>query len=216
VVPNATADGHALNRVTADGRYALRTGATFTGAVTLPASDPTDANHAARKAYVDSEISSAIAALPKGWEKLVDIAPTNSSAIDVLGFSIQNYRMIKVLLLGVQMSSYINTAYIAARFYRNGSLLSGDWWISPSGTGNTWPVYISMEIVQAASNAIITAYLKTVYGYINPSSSATTSQFYESYGHITAGTGWLDGVRIIPWPVLQANVGRIVVMGLRP
>jgi hypothetical protein len=57
VVPNATADGHALNRVTADGRYALLTGATFTGAVTLPASNPTNANHAARKAYVDSQVA---------------------------------------------------------------------------------------------------------------------------------------------------------------
>jgi hypothetical protein len=40
VVPNATADGHALNRVTADGRYAQLAGAAFSGDVTVAKATP--------------------------------------------------------------------------------------------------------------------------------------------------------------------------------
>jgi hypothetical protein len=305
VVPNATADGHALNRITGDERYARLTGATFTGDVsvtkanpalflhktaaqqlarvistvngvfrwsvevanaqsetggnagsnfvivrcadngapigiplfinratgevtleaplTLPASNPTDANHAARKAYVDAG---------DRWVTLVDEAVTNSTTIDVTGFSLQNYRMLKVLLLGAQLSSASASGSTTARVYRGGSLVTTGYawqrlttssWTATAGNVDnhanvtltfsgmsTDPVFMDIDVTQSASSSNAVFYANVFY---NTTSAPVINCVV---GRATGGSGWTDGVRITAPDTFQNNVGRIVVLGLKP
>lgn len=58
------ADTHAANKKYVDDQDALqvtKTGDTMSGALTLPATDPTNDNHATRKTYVDAQIATALA-----------------------------------------------------------------------------------------------------------------------------------------------------------
>jgi uncharacterized protein YjbI with pentapeptide repeats len=224
VVPNATADGHALNRVTADGRYAQLTGAAFTGAVTLPASDPTNANHAARKAYVDAG---------DVWVKLADAPISNSTIIDVTGFSLQNYRVVQVLLLGAQLSSSSSSA-TTAQVYRNGSLVNTGYTFVRTAAGAST---IAASTTSNAANLIITWTLgantdpmRATIILAQSSNSANVlfevfNSFFDSQplllshrvsGAVTGGSGWVDGIRITAPAAFQNNVGRIVVLGLKP
>jgi hypothetical protein len=59
---------------------------TMTGPLTLPASNPTDPNHATRKAYVDAEIASAIASLPTA-SVLAAIAGAGVGAVGTYAFA---------------------------------------------------------------------------------------------------------------------------------
>jgi hypothetical protein len=306
VVPNATADGHAVNRVTGDGRYARLTGATFTGDVsvakanptlifdktasgqavqifgrtngsrrwvislgttapesgsntgsnflirryddsgttlgdsiiinratgavtleaplTLPASDPTNANHATRKAYVDAG---------DVWVKLADAAVTNSTIIDVTGFSLQDYRMVHVLLLGARLSSSSSSS-TTAQVYRNGSLVNTGYTFVRTGAAGTG---IGVFTTSNAANLIITwslgantdAILATM-SLAQSSNSANVlfealNSFFDSQpvfvshrisGVVTGGSGWVDGFRITAPVAFENNIGRIVVLGLKP
>jgi uncharacterized protein YjbI with pentapeptide repeats len=223
VVPNATADGHALNRVTADGRYALLTGATFTGAVTLPASNPTDANHAARKAYVDAG---------DRWVTLVDSAITNSSTIDVTGFSLQDYRMVQVRLLGPQLSSTQGSGSTTMQVYRNGTLVTtgyewqrltaGSTTVNAGSIANdasvtltfngmtTAPVFMTIDITQSDSGNNVVLYANVFY-------NTTAAPVINSVvSRATGGSNWANGFRIIAPVAFQAGIGRVVVLGLKP
>lgn len=51
-----SADSIAVDTAWGDGRYVAKAGATMTGALALPASNPTADTHAAHKGYVDSRI----------------------------------------------------------------------------------------------------------------------------------------------------------------
>jgi hypothetical protein len=228
VVPNATADGHALNRVTADGRYALLTGATFTGAVTLPASDPTDANHAARKAYVDQLVAAAGV-----WEKVVDVAVTNSAVIDVTGFSLQDYRMATLLLVGAQASS-ASGGGVVLQVYRNSSLVnSGYNYVRFTAVASTYgvsthsasghvinfdgvdvqPIFMENLITQTASNREVVIMSRSLHV---PTGNYNSIVIHHVHGRITAGSGWVNGFRISAPVAFQNNVGRVIVLGLKP
>ena len=52
----ATRDGVLTSTTTTANAALPKTGGTMTGAITLPASNPTNANHATRKAYVDAQV----------------------------------------------------------------------------------------------------------------------------------------------------------------
>jgi hypothetical protein len=305
VVPNATADGHALNRVTADGRYARLTGATFTGDVsvvktnaalflnktasgevarifgrnnfvtrwilelgnstaesggnagsnfsirryddsgaflgtpmvinrasgavtleaplTLPASNPTDANHATRKAYVDAG---------DVWVKVADAAVTNSSTIDVTGFSLQNYRMVQVQLLGPQLSSTQGSGSTTMRVYRGGTLVSTgyEWQRLTAGSTavnggsiandssvtltfngmSTAPVFMTIDITQSDSGNNAVLYANVFYN------TTANTVINLVAGRATGGSGWTDGFRITPPVAFQNNIGRVIVLGLKP
>ena len=54
-------DDDAVNKGYADGRYVDVAGDTMTGLLTLPSTDPSDANHATRKGYVDAQIATTLA-----------------------------------------------------------------------------------------------------------------------------------------------------------
>jgi hypothetical protein len=230
VVPNATADGHALNRITGDGRYARLTGAvTLEAPLTLPASNPTDANHATRKGYVDQLVAQASI-----WEKIADATVSNSTIIDITGFSLQNYRMVRVMLLGVRLSSAASSpAVTTMRVYRGGTLISTGYnthsiyGIGTDLAGSTAgsnvadialtsqglsadPLFIPIDITQPANN--ISAVLYTQIFYM----SQTASCFTIIASRVTSGSAWVDGIRITFPNALQANVGRIVVLGLKP
>lgn len=56
-----------ITQAAGDVRYLQLAGGTLTGALTLPGSDPTNANHATRKSYVDTSISTAVAGVSSGW-----------------------------------------------------------------------------------------------------------------------------------------------------
>jgi hypothetical protein len=306
VVPNATENGHALNRITADGRYAQLAGATFTGNVivakadpvlildktasgqsarilgrtsganrwgvelgtataegggnagsnfiirrydnsgavlgapividrasgavtleallTLPNTDPTNPNHAARKAYVDAG---------DVWIKLTDAAVTNSTIIDVTGFSLQDYRMVTVLLLGARLSSSSSSA-ITARLYRGGSLVNTGYTFvreGAAGTGiaastttngadliltwssgaNTSPMLLTIDIAQPTSSD------DAIYRVRNEhNDSQPIFVVSRAGGRLTSGSGWVDGFRITAPVAFQNNVGRVVVLGLKP
>jgi hypothetical protein len=190
--------------------------------LTLPASDPTNANHAARKAYVDAGDE---------WVKLADAAVTNSTTIDVTGFSLQNYRLIKVLLLGARLSSASASGSTTAQVYRNGSLVTTGYnWqrLTTSGgtatAGNvnndadvtltfngmsTDPVFMDIAITQAASNNNAIFYANVFYNTTSAPVINTVA------GRATGGSGWTDGIRITAPDTFQNNVGRVVVLGLK-
>ena len=54
-------DDDAVNKGYADGRYVDVAGDTMTGLLTLPSTNPSDANHATRKGYVDAQIATTLA-----------------------------------------------------------------------------------------------------------------------------------------------------------
>lgn len=56
-----------ISEASADLRYLRLAGGTLTGALTLPGSDPTLSNHATRKSYVDTAISTAVAGVASGF-----------------------------------------------------------------------------------------------------------------------------------------------------
>jgi CRISPR/Cas system-associated protein endoribonuclease Cas2 len=229
VVPNATADGHALNRVTADGRYALLTGATFTGAVTLeapltlPSSNPTNADHAARKAYVDAG---------DRWVTLVDAAIANSAVIDVTGFSLADYYLVEAHLLNVLPTANSSSSVIV-QVYRNQSLVSTGYfqlrlsvWPTAVNSGshsNTSDFLITASGIQTermVSKIIISQTQSNQMALLQASTFFQENvnglmYFMHTYGRATGGSGWVNGLRITSPVNLTANVGRLVVMGLK-
>ena len=58
---NPDSDDDAVNKGYADGRYVDVAGDTMTGLLTLPSTNPSDANHATRKGYVDAQIATTLA-----------------------------------------------------------------------------------------------------------------------------------------------------------
>jgi hypothetical protein len=310
VVPNATADGHALNRVTADGRYAQLAGATFTGnaavskdnpglilnktasgqsaqvlgrtgganrwgielgtataegggnvgsnfiirrydnsgamlgapvsinrasgavtleaLLTLPASDPTEANHATRKGYVDSAIASAVADVPVVWEKIADIALAGSTTVEVTGFSLVNYRAVVAHLIGARVSA--NTSDILTQVYRGGAWIgTGYSSVREVGTitelslgsgGSTFipitesitanePLTSAITITQASSGEKPQLQVQSVY---TSSAGATVCR---TAGSLSSGSGWVTGVRVVSSVIFQASIGRFVLMGIK-
>jgi hypothetical protein len=196
---------------------------TLEAPLTLPASNPTDPNHATRKAYVDAGDL---------WVKLADAAVTNSSTIDVTGFSLQNYRMVQMLLLGAQLSSTQGSGNTTMQVYRGGTLVStGYEWqrLTGSGTGaggatitndasvtltfsgmTTAPVFMTINITQSSSGNNAVFYANVFYN----SSSSTAINLVA--GRATGGSNWTDGFRITPPVAFQNNIGRVIVLGLQP
>jgi hypothetical protein len=198
---------------------------TLEAPLTLPASNPTDPNHAARKAYVDAG---------DVWTKLVDVAVSNSTTIDITGFSLQDYRMVHMLLLGARLSSS-NSNNLAAQAYRGGALVNtGYTFVRDNASGstvscatsnnqaqlpitlpvdgiNTDPVMIVVNLAQPASDASVAVGVQAIYR-----SSSPIPINYRVSCHILSGTGWVDGIRITAPVAFQNNVGRIVVLGLKP
>jgi hypothetical protein len=198
---------------------------TLEAPLTLPASNPTDANHATRKAYVDAGDVSV---------KLVDTTPSNNTVIDITGFSVQDYRMVTVHLLGTQLSSSPSSG-MTAQLYRNASLVNTGYTfirvvggnanvaaatvnngsnVALSWTGNnhgTSPLFMTFEIIQSASgNNAVYRYSST---YVD---TGSVTIVLWSGGFLSSGSGWVDGVRITAPVAFQNDVGRVVVMGLKP
>jgi hypothetical protein len=197
---------------------------TLEAPLTLPASNPTDANHAARKAYVDAG---------DVWVKLADAPISNSTVIDVTGFSLQNYRMVQMLLLGAQLSSSSSSA-TTAQVYRNGSLVNTGYnfvrYAAAAGsvgaltTNNaanlimTWtsgfntdPVLATIILAQSSNSANVSF---DILNSFFDSNSVFVS--HRNSGIVTGGSGWVDGFRITAPVAWQSNIGRVIVMGLKP
>jgi hypothetical protein len=195
---------------------------TLEAPLTLPASNPTDADHATRKAYVDAG---------DVWVKLTDAAVTNSTIIDVTGFSLQDYRMARVFLLGAQVSSTQGSGDTTMRVYRNGSLVTTGYdWQRLTGAGTvtvgaitndasvtltyngitTAPVIMTIDITQAGSGSNVVLYANVFYNI----TGSTVINIVA--GRATGGSSWADGFRITAPVAFQNNVGRIVVLGLKP
>jgi hypothetical protein len=206
----------AYSFVKADGTVSM------TGQLTLPASNPTNANHAARKAYVDAG---------DVWTKLADAAISNVTTIDVTGFTLQDYRMVRALVLGARLSS--SSSQITMQVYRNGSLVTTGYTFvqqvafsssvaASSATNaaqfqltgttvNTTSLMLDISITQAGSAEDVPLNAFTVFRDTVP-----VPVIFRGGGHATGGSGWVDGIRIIAPVAFQNNVGRVVVMGLKP
>jgi hypothetical protein len=196
---------------------------TLEAPLTLPASNPTDANHATRKAYVDAG---------DRWVTLVDAAIANSAVIDVTGFSLADYYLVEVHLLNV-LPTANSSSNVVAQLYRNQSLVS---------TGynrlrlNAYPNAAAADTATNASSCDLTASgIRTERIVSNITMSQTESNqmamlrtmtfFQENFANVmhcqysycraTGGSGWVDGLRITSPVDLTANVGRLVVMGLK-
>jgi hypothetical protein len=195
----------------------------FTQPQTLPASNPTDPNHATRKAYVDAG---------DVWVKLTDAAVTNSTIIDVTGFSLQDYRMVQVQLLGARVSSntadnlefriyrdgsLINTAYSFVRILASGSSVTAGsidttrLALTNQGLVGAYPAFSTVDIVQPQLGGGVMLRANTTY--VNSSDAPT---IWQACCTQYSGSGWVDGIRITAPVAFQNNVGRIVVMGLKP
>jgi hypothetical protein len=194
---------------------------TLEAPLTLPSSNPTNADHATRKAYVDAG---------DVWVTLANAAISAVTTIDLTGFSLQDYRQITVMLLGARVSSSSSTN-IFGRVFRNGSVVntaytyrredvassltvstqsnSAQIFLTSDGI-NTDYIATAVELVQSEANGKIIFFARTVH-----TSSSGVLISYRAGGYQETGTGWVDGVRIIAPNAFQNNVGRIVVMGLR-
>jgi hypothetical protein len=195
----------------------------FTQPQTLPASNPTDPNHATRKAYVDAG---------DRWVTLVDAAITNSTIIDVTGFSLADYYLVQAHLLNVLPTSNSSSA-LGVQVYRNQSLVSTGYFqlrlsVWPTGVNsgsqsNTSNLPITASGIQTermVSNITISqtesnqmALLQAITFF--QENSSNVMYFMHTYGRATGGSGWVDGLRITSPVNLTANVGRLVVMGLK-
>jgi hypothetical protein len=166
------------------------------------------------------------------WVKVADAAVTNSSTIDVTGFSLQNYRMVQVLLLGAQLSSAQGSGSTTLQVYRGGNLVStgyewqrltaGSTIINSGSIANdtsviltfngmsTAPVFMTIDITQSNSGSNVVLYANVFYN----TTSAPVINIVAS--RATGGSNWADGVRITPPTTFQNNIGRIVVLGLTP
>jgi hypothetical protein len=158
---------------------------------------------------------------------------TNSTIINVTGFSLQNYRKVTVLLLGAQLSS-ASSNIITGELYRNGSLVTtGYFFVRETAAGTTMTVAASSNhpLFGLMSNGVNTNPLMSVIDIVQPSSTGDVVLYaytvhrdspngninnYRTGVLINGGSGWTDGVRITAPTAFVANAGRIVVMGLRP
>jgi hypothetical protein len=196
---------------------------TLEAPLTLPASNPTNANHAARKAYVDAGDL---------WTKLADAAISNSAVIDVTGFSLADYHLVTVNLLHA-LPTATNSTALNMQVYRNGSLVSTGYTfvvlnnsVSNAGgaggtnqgnltltSGGCWndTLTISACVSQPASGEIPMVRTNTFFQTSSGNSAYTTRVACR----VTGGSGWVDGIRITAPVAFTANTGRLVVMGLR-
>jgi hypothetical protein len=195
---------------------------TVIGPLTLPASNPTDPNHATRKAYVDAG---------DRWVTLVDAAIANSAVIDVTGFSLADYYLVEARLLNV-LPTANSLSNVVVQVYRNQSLVSTGYnrlrlSVFQTGVNSGFQTNAStceittagiraerlvsnITIFQTESNQ--TAFLQATIFYQD---NSDVMHCMHSYCRATGGSGWVDGLRIT-FPVsLTANVGRLVVMGLK-
>jgi hypothetical protein len=199
-------------------------GAVTLGApLTLPASNPTDPNHAARKAYVDQG---------DRWVTLVDAAIANSTVIDVTGFSLADYYLVEVRLLNA-LPTTNSTVDMWIQVSRGGSLVSTGYtscWfgLSQAGTAHggisnhtdcrlsfagiqTQTLTSQITILQTATNSAVFLNVQTVH----QENFGNVLQAPRVHCRLTSGSGWVDGFRITSPVSFTANVGRIVVMGLK-
>jgi hypothetical protein len=196
---------------------------TVTGPLTLPASNPTDPNHAARKTYVDAG---------DVWVKIADTAVTNSTIIDVTGFSLQDYRQVRLLLLGARPSSTVGSGSTTLQLYRNGTLVTtGYEWQRLTGSGSTASAAVAVSVanIEMTFSGIVAAPFFARVDILQPTSTdnplfyaevfySTTSTAYVNIvsGRAAGGSSWTDGFRITAPVAFQNNIGRVVVMGLKP
>jgi len=194
--------------------------------LTLPASDPTDANHAARKAYVDAQVAQAGV-----WEKITDAAVSSSTIINITGFSLQNYRRVTVMLLGAQVSAASSTD-IQMQIYRGGTLITSGYTrqrFTAGGTGvsanrvtgsaidltssgiNTPPNFFTIDIVQPVNSSPVLVFAHVLF--YNDSGNLHINVVS---GVLNDGSSFADGVRIIAPNNFVSNGSRVVVMGLKP
>jgi hypothetical protein len=195
---------------------------TLEAPLTLPASNPTDPNHAARKAYVD--------AMSSDWVKLSDFTPSAATTIDITGFTMADYNAVSLLLLGVNIGSTASNATL--QVYRNSSLVtSGYTWCvhnwNSSGaavsagssqssatwtagglvaSANLWARFDFAHVTNSMEPLVtMTSHQTRNSGVLQGASMVTT---------VAGGSGWLTGIRVIA-PVDFTAAGRIVLMGLR-
>jgi hypothetical protein len=167
------------------------------------------------------------------WRQIVAADLTNSTAIDVTGFSLQDYRKVTVLFLGARLSS-ASSNNIVAEIFRNGSLVTtGYFFVRETAAGttmtvgsnnnhplfgltfngvNTNPLLSVIDIVQPSSTGDVILYAYTMHR----DSPTGNINNYRTGVLINGGSGWTDGIRITAPTAFVANAGRIVVMGLRP
>jgi hypothetical protein len=197
---------------------------TLEAPLTLPASNPTDANHAARKAYVDELVAAAGI-----WGKIVDVAVTNSTVIDVTGFSLANYQMVVVYLTGARIPT--NNSSITAQIYRDGSLVTSNYSaVSEAAAAESLAVSTGTGASVSIAVAIVTNEPVGGMVAITQGGSSERPQLQIQSIHtrtngltafragcvVSSGSGWVTGVRVTSSSAFQNNVGRIIVLGLKP
>jgi hypothetical protein len=165
------------------------------------------------------------------WQTLADAAISNVTTIDVTGFSLADYYLVEAHLLNV-LPTANSSSNVVVQVYRNQSLVS---------TGynrlrlNVFPSGVSSGATTNASNCDITTsgiFSELIVSSITISQTASNqtamlraTTFFQENGNImhcmhsycraAGGSGWVDGLRITSPVNLTANVGRIVVMGLK-
>jgi hypothetical protein len=195
---------------------------TVTGPLTLPASNPTNSNHATRKAYVDTG---------DRWVTLVDAAIASSTIIDVTGFSLADYYLVTVHVFEAFPTTN-SSIDVHVQVYRNGSLVSTGYtscWFALSQAGTSHgglsnhsdcrltfggiqnqPLNSQITISQLFAPGWVFLDVQTVH-----QENLNVLQAPRVHCRLTSGSGWVDGFRIVSPVSLTANGGRVVVMGLK-
>jgi hypothetical protein len=111
----------------------------------------------------------------------------------------------------------VNTGYFVVQEAAAGSTMtvnstSNDVHLGLTVAGvNTNPMMIALDIVQPGSSGDVLVHAHVLYR-----SFSGTIVNYRAGCIMNGGSGWTDGVRITVPAAFVANVGRIVVLGLKP
>jgi hypothetical protein len=165
------------------------------------------------------------------WTKVVDAAIANSSLIDVSGFSLADYHLLEINLLNVFVTA-ASPNNVGLQIYRNGSLITTQYSMNnrvTSGTSITVSRFNNNAFLPVTDGGVSTTNLTAKITIAQQSNGdlvyldatcfyISHANFYEvfcSSGFVFAGSGWLNGFRIQTPTNLQANIGRLVVMGVK-
>jgi hypothetical protein len=194
-------DDDAINKGYADNRYVDVAGDTMTGALTLPNSDPTTANHATRKSYVDETITTSLAtgSPPPGVQLGTDQIEDDAITADKLDNT------------AVTAGSYTNTDLTVDANGRITGASNGSAGSGATNLSNT-PAASTVEIESSTgTNTTVAAATTSVAGVMTGTDKtkldgiATSANNYSHPNHTGDVTSTGDGATVIANDAVTAD-----------